>query len=53
MDKEIEDFKKELEENDKKVQQELKENDRAKMSEEFVAFIKKNNCKMKDVKDEE
>ncbi len=53
MDKEIEDFKKELEENDKKVEKELKTNDREKMSKEFISFIKKNNCKLKDVKDEE
>ena len=49
----IEKFMEELAQNDKKVQEEMKKNDREKMSEEFVDFVRKNKCNLKDVEDEQ
>ena len=48
----LKDFLAELAENDKKVQEELYKKDRKEMSDEFVDFVKKNDCKLKDVDDE-
>ena len=53
MNQKLDEFIKELAENDKKVKEELYKKDRKQMSEEFVDFVKKNNCKLKDVEDEE
>ena len=41
----LNDFKKELEENDNKVAKEINSKDRVEMSKEFAEFIKKNKCK--------
>ena len=42
----LEDFQKELSENDKKVKKEIYTKDRIEMSKEFAEFIKKNDCKV-------
>lgn len=42
-----EELKKEFEENDKKVQQEINLKSRVEMSNEFIDFVNKNNCKIK------
>ena len=41
----LKDFKKELNDNDKKVKQEINNKDRVEMSKEFAEFIEKNKCK--------
>ena len=43
----IKEFEKELKENDKKVQNELKHKTREELGAEFVNFVKTNNCKIK------
>lgn len=50
MEEEMEEnqFLKELAENDKKVQAELYLKDRQELSDEFVEFVKNNQCKLKD-----
>ena len=49
VDKKIDSFFEDLAQNDKKVQEEINKKDRQRMSEEFVDFVRKNNCKLKDV----
>ena len=46
----LNEYKKELKENDLKVQKEINTKSRAEMSKDFVNFVKKNNCKIKDMK---
>ena len=41
-----EEFQKELKENDKKVQEDLKNKTDKQKAKEFAIFIKKNNCKI-------
>jgi len=42
----LNEFKKELEENDKLVNKEINKKNRQDMSKEFVEFVGKNNCKI-------
>ena len=46
----LNEYKKELKENDLKVQKEINTKSRTEMSKDFVKFVKKNNCKIKDIK---
>ena len=47
MDQSLKDFLAELAENDKKVQAELAQKSREELSQEFIDYVNKNNCKIK------
>ena len=47
MDQSLKDFLAELAEHDKKVQAELDQKSREELSQEFIDYVNKNNCKIK------